>query len=59
MGMSTSKYPLSRMGMRQKFDTRWVGYGDDDEFVPWGSIWDSEICLSPMICAYIFFIVIF
>jgi len=41
MGMSTSKYPLSRMGMRQKFDTRWVGYGDDDEFVPWGSIWDS------------------
>jgi len=30
------------MGMEQKFDTRWFGYGGGDEFFLRGWVWDSE-----------------
>ena len=38
-----------RMGMRQKFDTRWVGYGDEDECFLWGCVWDSETRPCPVL----------
>jgi len=34
-------YPLG-LGMRQKFDTRWVWVWDGDEYFLWGWVWDSE-----------------
>jgi len=34
--------------MRQKFDTRWIGYEDEDGFFLRGWVWDSETRPRPV-----------